>query len=140
LQAISDSSPLVTAALHRLLLAILHRCFGPATPEDWAVLWRGRDKGFPMDRIRSYLLAWRHRFDLFDEARPFYQTAKLRSQKRKAPASKLLPELASGNNATLFDHTCDAEVIALGASGHHSGSGVFGLWHLGTRIPGGPFR
>ena len=29
--AIFDQSPLVTAALHRLLLAILHRNFGPAS-------------------------------------------------------------------------------------------------------------
>ena len=35
-----DPSPLVTAALHRLLLAILHRAFdGPRDLSAWAVLW-----------------------------------------------------------------------------------------------------
>ena len=71
IQAISDNSPLVTAALHRLLLAILHRVVGPATPQDWAALWQEHGKGLPVERIRDYLLRWEHRFDLFDESHPF---------------------------------------------------------------------
>ncbi len=113
LEVIADPSPLVTAALHRLLLTVLHRCFGPATPGDWAALWRGRDQGFPMECIRTYLVQWQHRFDLFHETQPFYQTAALRGWPQSSPASRLLPELASGNNATLFDHTCDKDAIAL---------------------------
>jgi CRISPR system Cascade subunit CasA len=109
LRVISDTSPLLTAALHRLLLAILHRCFGPATTEDWAALWRGRSEGLPIEGVRTYLLRWQDRFDLFDEDRPFYQTAALRKCPQRLPVSKLLPELAAGNNATLFDHTCDAD-------------------------------
>jgi len=113
LRAIIDASPLVTPALHRLLLAILHRCFGPATPQDWAALWRGRSKGFPVDGIREYLQHWEHRFDLFDQVRPFYQTAALRTWPQRLPVSKLVPELASANNATLFDHTCDGDAYAM---------------------------
>jgi CRISPR system Cascade subunit CasA len=36
---IRDGSPLVTIALHRLLLAVLHRVFGPTTPDAWETLW-----------------------------------------------------------------------------------------------------
>jgi CRISPR system Cascade subunit CasA len=112
-RAIVDESPLVTAALHRLLLAILHRCFGPDTPQVWTALWRGRSEGFPMDGIRAYLRQWKHRFDLFDSARPFYQTAALQTWPQRLPVSKLVPELASTNNATLFDHTCDEDAYTL---------------------------
>jgi CRISPR system Cascade subunit CasA len=112
-RVIVDESPLVTAALHRLLLAVLHRCFGPDTPQIWANLWRGRSEGFPMDGIRAYLRQWEHRFDLFDPARPFYQTAALQTRLQRLSVSKLVPELASGNNATLFDHTCDRDACWL---------------------------
>ena len=35
-----DNSPLVTVSLHRLLLAILHRNFGPASFGEWKELWQ----------------------------------------------------------------------------------------------------
>lgn len=35
-----DNSPLVTVSLHRLLLAILHRNFGPASFGKWRELWK----------------------------------------------------------------------------------------------------
>ena len=38
-----DPSPLVTVSLHRLLLAILHRNFGPASLPKWQELWN-KDK------------------------------------------------------------------------------------------------
>lgn len=34
-----DPSPLVTVSLHRLLLAILHRNFGPRNLDAWRDLW-----------------------------------------------------------------------------------------------------
>jgi CRISPR system Cascade subunit CasA len=39
IREIVDSSPLVTFALHRLLLAILHRNFGPEDSAQWKILW-----------------------------------------------------------------------------------------------------
>jgi CRISPR system Cascade subunit CasA len=102
LREISDPSPLVTVALHRLLLAALHRVFGPATINEWEALWEGRR--LPGGPLAAYLDRWRHRFDLFDPDRPFYQTAGL-EEEYATSASKLLHELSSGNNATLFDHT-----------------------------------
>lgn len=102
IREISAESPVVTASLHRLLLAILHRNFGPSGAREWANLWEaGR---FETARIVEYLARWRSRFDLFDEVRPFYQCASL-SKADKKPIAQMAPELASGNNATLFDHS-----------------------------------
>ncbi len=102
IQAISDPSPLITVALHRLLLAILHRNFGPQTESDWAEMWvRG---SWDLDALDGYLDRWHDRFDLFDERHPFYQVASLEPE-YAVQVSKLATELSSGNNATLFDHT-----------------------------------
>jgi CRISPR system Cascade subunit CasA len=38
---IYSDSPLTIAALHRLLLAILHDVFGPKDTEAWKELWQG---------------------------------------------------------------------------------------------------
>ncbi len=105
-----DASPLVTVALHRLLLAILHRTFGPASAAAWKRLWDGRR--FPAEPLEAYFTQHRDRFDLFDERRPFYQDAAFRA---KAPGgiNQLVRELARGNNATLFDHTAEDPPPAL---------------------------
>lgn len=104
IREVSDSSPLVTAALHRLLLAILHRNFGPTDAEKWSVLWKRGS--FDGTALSAYLEEWHDRFDLFDDRRPFYQTVSVHFD-YKVPFSALVHELASGNNATLFDHTVD---------------------------------
>src|SRR5690554_2687234 len=72
LREVVDASPLVTASLHRLLLAILHHNFGPRKYDDWRELWEA--KQFDAQVLAAYFDEWRHRFDLFDEERPFYQT------------------------------------------------------------------
>ncbi len=104
IREVLDSSPLVTAALHRLLLAILHRNFGPTSLTEWRVLWEyGRWDGAV---LTQYLTRWMPRFDLFDEERPFYQVAEM-GDGRQSPVARLAMEVASGNNPTLFDHTVD---------------------------------
>lgn len=97
-----DESPLVTVALHRLLLAILHRNFGPPSFKVWQSLWKaGR---WDTEKLIVYFQAWRHRFDLFDEERPFYQVVMMDGTEHH-PAMLLKQEAATGNNATLFDHS-----------------------------------
>ncbi|WP_232822467.1 type I-E CRISPR-associated protein Cse1/CasA [Thermus sediminis] len=105
---IETPSPLEEAALHRLLLAVLHRALeGPRRPEDVLDWWRaGR---FPKKPIEDYLNHFRDRFFLFHPEAPFLQVADLPEDK-PLPWSKLLPELASGDNPTLFDHTTEENV------------------------------
>jgi len=101
LRELGGESPLVTAALYRLLLAVLHRALqGPADADEWADLWdAGRWDAAQLD---AYLERWQHRFDLFHPERPFYQSPDERV--RPKPVNRLLYEIASGNNPTLFDH------------------------------------
>ena len=114
IREIRDGSPLVTAALHRLLLAILHRVYGPATQEEWLALWDGGKGRLDEAALRAYFDQWSGRFDLFHPRTPFYQVAGLVTG-RSSPISRLQPELASGNNAVLFDHSRDDQVLALPA-------------------------
>ncbi|NJL73503.1 MAG: type I-E CRISPR-associated protein Cse1/CasA [Candidatus Competibacteraceae bacterium] len=104
LREVYEDSPLVTVALHRLLLAVLHRAYGgPRRKADWRALWEvGR---FDTSVVGGYLQQWAPRFDLLHPERPFYQCRDAEILEAKLhPASALRQELASGNNATLFDH------------------------------------
>jgi len=104
LRAIADSSPLVTAVLHRLLLAILHRCFGPSDIREWINLYRaGR---FDSTLLAIYLDRWRERFDLFHPERPFYQVRGLPFD--SDPIDVLVTErTAWGGGVNLFEHRPD---------------------------------
>jgi CRISPR system Cascade subunit CasA len=109
LRELHGESPLVVAALYRLLLAVLHRVFGPASYEEWAALWEaGR---WDAAQLGAYLDRWRGRFDLFDPQRPFYQAADSRVKPKSV--TSLVLEVASGNNPTLFDHHTDDEGLTL---------------------------
>ncbi len=109
LREVVDPSPLVTAALHRLLLAILHRVYGPASLSDWARYWSAGAGHWDAGKLDDYFATWRPRFDLFHPERPFYQVATLDPSKAVS-AAKLTHELAAGNNPTLFDHTTPDKV------------------------------
>jgi CRISPR system Cascade subunit CasA len=104
LRELHDASPLVTAALHRLLLAVLHRCFGPASRGEWSALWAAR--AFDDVVLHDYFAKWEDRFDLFSDTYPFWQTASL-AEGRPWPIVRLNPALAAKNNKTLFDHSLD---------------------------------
>ncbi|MBD0741908.1 type I-E CRISPR-associated protein Cse1/CasA [Streptomyces sp. CBMA152] len=66
-------------ALMRLLLAILHDALnGPQDVDEWEQLW---EEDAPFAVVPDYLDAHRERFDLLDEAAPFFQTAGLRTPK-----------------------------------------------------------
>jgi len=113
LREICGDTPLETAALHRLLLAVLHRVFGPKERADWVALWERRGLGFDMQRLENYLLRTDiyPRFDLFHHQRPFFQSLDPRV-KDKSVISMVL-QMASGNNATLFDHHTEQVGVAL---------------------------
>jgi CRISPR system Cascade subunit CasA len=109
-RAVATASPLATAAIHRLLLAILQRAGLPGSLTGWLQLWRQRD--LQVDRVLAYLDEVHDRFDLFDRERPFYQTPGL-PERTAVTAAKLLHELNAGNNAALFDHSLDDAPPAL---------------------------
>lgn len=101
LRRLEDASPLVLAALHRFLLAVLHRALeGPSTTEQAA---RWFQEGFPADRITAYLDRWRERFDLFHPTHPFFQVPGLERATSPKPWTILLPEEGSNNTNTLFN-------------------------------------
>jgi CRISPR system Cascade subunit CasA len=97
---VAGETPPITVALHRLLLAVLHRCFGPENARVWEALWRRGS--FDMAAVDAYLATWHVRFDLFHPERPFQQTASL-DEAKAGSIAKLL--LQADNNPTLFDHT-----------------------------------
>ncbi|MFN4233049.1 type I-E CRISPR-associated protein Cse1/CasA [Thermus sp.] len=101
---IETPSPLEEAALHRLLLAVLYRVLSPKGGCDAKdLLAQGR---FDSHALEAYLAQVRDRFYLFHDTAPFLQIPDL-PQEDLLPWSKLLPQLASGNNPTLFDHSVD---------------------------------
>jgi CRISPR system Cascade subunit CasA len=112
---VRDPSPLVTIALHRMLLAVLHRVFGPESPEAWADLWQNGEGRFDTEKLEAYLKAREiySRFNLFDEKHPFYQTASLPlgSLENKTgrpkfvkPIWQMAHELAYSDSMNLFAH------------------------------------
>ncbi len=107
IRAIADQSPLITLALHRLLLAVLHRAFdGPQDLDAWIDLWSaGR---WDEEQTSGYLEKCRQRLDLFHPERPFYQVPFMADGGGQLPVAVLAQELAAGNNATLFDHHFNA--------------------------------
>lgn len=114
IREVTDPSPLVTSALLRFLLTLAHCVLeDPEDEDDWQDLWEAGQ--FPPDRISAYLESWKDRFDLFHPETPFLQVGGFQLLDKKgeavpgSPVSLLAQELASGNNATLFDHSQDGE-------------------------------
>jgi len=98
---IEDSSPLVVAALHRFLLAVLYRALEGPTDIDQAKEWF--KSGLPADKITAYLEKWRDRFWLFDEQYPFFQIPDFEPKTWRA-WTVLAAEHNADNAKVLFDH------------------------------------
>lgn len=105
--AIEDASPLVVAALHRFLLAVLYRALeGPTDIDKAKDLFRA---GLPSKKITAYLEKWRDQFWLFDEKYPFYQVPAYEPQEKNGKKEwRSWPAIAAEHNANnakvLFDH------------------------------------
>ncbi len=106
LRGVQGDSPLETAALYRLLLAVLHSALkGPKNRAGWADLW---EKGcWDPQPVNDYLDQWKSHFDLFDPVHPFYQIPDTRVKTKSIITLAL--DMASGNNGVLFDHHTEAE-------------------------------
>lgn len=98
---IEDPSPLVVAALHRFLLAVLYRALEGPTDIDQAKAWF--KSGLPTKKIDAYLEHWRSRFWLFDEKYPFGQIPDFEPKTWRAWTA-LAAEHNADNAKVLFDH------------------------------------
>lgn len=124
LREICDDSPLVTVAIHRMLLAILYRAFeGPTGMADWRTIWdAGRFEG--NQQLGDYLRKWHNRFFLFQDTHPFMQVAGLDLNKYKTDGTvkltkgvndsldgmmRLAKEAPDIGGRVLFDHRVGTE-------------------------------
>ena len=101
LREIACETPIMTASILPVTLALLHRIFGPEDTDAWEILWR--QGAFPMSPISEYLDQWYERFDLFHPEYPFYQMRDERVQ----PKSVIHLIHSIGNTGTLFTHVND---------------------------------
>lgn len=112
---IEDPSPLVVAALHRFLLAVLYRALeGPTDIDQAKALFKN---GLPGDKIDAYLKKWKDRFWLFDEKYPFgqvpdYQPKERNGKKEWRSWLAIAAEHNADNAKVLFDHV---EIAAAGS-------------------------
>lgn len=107
IREISCETPVQSAAILPLALAILHRVFGPEDYDEWNALWEAGE--FDMERLDAYFEKWRGRFDLFHPDRPFYQAFDNRVK------SKSLIHIVHPmkNTDTLFNHITDNAGVKL---------------------------
>ena len=106
LREISSASPLEEYSLYRFLGLFLMDALRPESEEDIEALM---DAGqFDEERIEAYISRCKDEgtsFDLFDEQRPFLQSAYDKAlDGEPKPVSVLNCTLPSGNNHTHFDH------------------------------------
>lgn len=136
LEALDGSSPLVDAAMHRLLLAILHRALaGPRDTAEWAALWR---RGRFDSRVIHYLDEVGEGFDLFSATKPFYQ-APMSPAYRPRPATGLVLDSRDyGAVADMIDPTPRSEtrLSAPAAALHLVTHQAYALGGLTSRLPG----
>ena len=108
-QEVHSDNPIETAALNRLLLAIVIDGFLQRPDEDlWWESWDARR--FEPTAVDAYFNDPRRseRFDLLHPDRPFYQHPDPLSGANPGTLSRLFHAESSGNNATLFGHDLDA--------------------------------
>lgn len=131
LEEIHGETPLVTAAIFPVALAVLHRVFGPKDEAEWRALWK--QGAFDEARLEMYFRQWYERFELFGDGRRFYQERDSRFEK---PKSMIHIVHAVANNATLFTHltneagvtlTCGEAARQLVTGQYFHGGGLGGL-------------
>lgn len=124
IKEIFDPSPLITAALHRLLLAILYRIYEPKNLNDWKKLWGKKE--WNMQKAEEYFSKWEDMFDLFDKDYPFMQVNDFKT-KSPTPIKKLALEFSTGSSTgTLFDHSYDKDMSFIPVQ-------IIGKWIVATQ-------
>lgn len=99
IRMLAGESPLHNAGIMTLLLALLHRVYGPPSLSAWEDLWAsGR---FPIGPLDQYLATQYQRFDLFHPERPFFQTYETLGIGTRSVVHLIF---SMGDNGTLFSH------------------------------------
>ncbi len=127
LRALSLTQPAVSAAVHRFLLAVLHRTVdGPRDTRAWeSIVQAGR---FDQEGVDGYLNTVRDRLDLFHPEHPFGQVRGLTSKFDPDPIDRLEFARSSwGGGRELFQHRPEAQPLTFDAAraarallGHHA--------------------
>jgi len=152
LREICDDSPLVTVAIHRLLLAVLYRAHdGPRDFAAWKSLYSLG--AYNEHVICRYRTKWKDRFFLFDDAHPFMQVAglDLNEYKNNGEVKKdksdglmrLSKEAPDKGGRILFDHRVGTErpkyepqqiAKMILASQSYAGTGVASGGKIGSQV------
>lgn len=106
LKRVMDASPLITAAIYRLLFAIMNRSLRIRDVEDWQERW---DEQHFSGEVTAYLQEHRDRLDLFSEEAPFGQALAMPENCKTISWTKLAMELPPNSSKLLFDHTYTEE-------------------------------
>lgn len=108
---ITLDNPLIVVSLHRLLLAILHRNFGPENRNEWKTIYQANE--FDQKVLEDYFDQWMQKFELFNEPEHRFYQIKVPEINNLTPITKLNPALSSGNASALFDHNWDELVYPM---------------------------
>ena len=119
LREICDDSPLVTVAIHRLLLALLYRGLrGPSDMSQWRSMFQAGSFR-PDGDVSKYLTTQHDRFFLFNGTSPFMQVAGLDLNEYRADGTllrdktdglmRLAREAPDKGGRVLFDHRVGRE-------------------------------
>ncbi|MDH4389964.1 MAG: type I-E CRISPR-associated protein Cse1/CasA [Aquabacterium sp.] len=121
IEGLAENSPPNLVALHRILLAILHRALTRQLGR-----WTDRDRahwfanGLPAGAVADYLAHWRDRFWLFHPVHPFMQVAALaaadETRDKRKPWTQVSLASANGNTPVVFDHAIDSQPSAIAAA------------------------
>jgi CRISPR system Cascade subunit CasA len=108
LRMLAAETPLHNVGVMTVLLALLHRIYGPRDIAAWETL---RATGhFPSDRLEAYFARWGDRFDLFHPDRPFMQTLDTLQVEARSIIHLLI---SMANSGALFNHQTEARNISL---------------------------
>ena len=116
-RALYDLSPLIMAAVHRLLVAVLQDALQPQRKGDLLALWQA--DAFAPGTIREFGRQFVQRFDLFSVDVPFLQSADIPRDPAKKGQGKsvgyLLEDLTAGTGVTHYNHLYQRELVLCAA-------------------------
>ena len=108
---INSNNPLISISLYRLLLAILHRNFGPNNRNEWKIIYESGKFGNKI--LGQYFEDWHHRFELFNEPENRFYQIQVPEISKKTSIKKLNHAISSGNTSALFSHAWDSDTYPM---------------------------